>query len=157
MDLLEACRKSPDRVKELIKRGADVNVSDNDGDTPLHLACWRQPSVVECLVQNGAKVNIENIFGNTPLHFACRHQPSVVEFLVQHGAKVNIENNFGNTPFHYACESQPSVVRILYDRFHGPLPQSHELDRVIALYSAMIWKRSNVGGLPSHVMVQYLV
>ena len=59
-------------VKELLDYGADPNLQDNYGDTPLHNAV-RSPylswvKTVKILLENGADPTIVNKRGKTPLH-----------------------------------------------------------------------------------------
>lgn len=57
-----------DLVRLLIEKGGNINIQDNDGDTPLH-AC-EQPGVAEFLVKLGANLNAANKEGQTPLQKA---------------------------------------------------------------------------------------
>jgi hypothetical protein len=160
MDLFKACHTDPDEFKRLVKEGANVNIQNNDGNTPLHYALWYQPSIVEFLVQHGANVNIQNKYGNIPLHLACYSQPSFIKFLVQHGANANLQNKYGNTPLEYACRwsgvSEKSI-RVLYDKsIEYPRSKTWTLSKIVALYSAMCWKRSKVGGLSSRIITEYM-
>lgn len=56
----------------LIRRGAEVNVQQSDGDTPLHHAAFRgDDRMVKLLLAFGADCNLQNyLFGQTPLHYA---------------------------------------------------------------------------------------
>jgi ankyrin repeat protein len=48
-------------VEMLVNFGADPNVVDCDGDTPLHWACANDyPDVVRMLLQKGANVEVAN-------------------------------------------------------------------------------------------------
>ncbi len=50
----------------LIQLGADVNIQDNDGNTPLFLAVFKlNPDKVKLLCENGADSSIKNNAGNT--------------------------------------------------------------------------------------------
>ena len=53
----------------LLRHGAQINIIDKRGITPLIVACqYRNYYLVNFLLQNGADVNICSIDGNTPLH-----------------------------------------------------------------------------------------
>ena len=58
-------------VKILIKHGADLEILDSNGHTPLHKAVVEQAGqeCVKLLIKNGANINTtEPITGYTPLH-----------------------------------------------------------------------------------------
>ncbi|KIK95716.1 hypothetical protein PAXRUDRAFT_776560, partial [Paxillus rubicundulus Ve08.2h10] len=53
------------------RRGADVNVQDNESWTPLHFACaWGHNNIIELLLQEGADKNAQDSDSDTPLHFS---------------------------------------------------------------------------------------
>jgi ankyrin repeat protein len=59
-------------VQALLEKGARVNVTSADGDTPLHVACdGGHMSAVQAFLEKGADVEMENDDGHTPLHIAC--------------------------------------------------------------------------------------
>ena len=52
----------------LLKFGAQVNISNNHAETPLHLAVWhRRIEVVPMLLDAGADLRLVDIYGNTAL------------------------------------------------------------------------------------------
>ena len=58
-------------VKALLDKGADVNVKDNSGSTPLIYAARNgRTEVLKALIDKGAEVNAKDINGNTPLIWA---------------------------------------------------------------------------------------
>ena len=66
-------RESFEPVKVALELGADVNASNEDGDTALHVATLAQfNSIIELLVQNGADLGVKNKSGQTPLMLAGR-------------------------------------------------------------------------------------
>jgi ankyrin repeat protein len=64
-------RRSVETVRALLELGADVNVPDAVGNTPLHASAARGfASIVQLLVDHGAKLNARNRRGQTPLSYA---------------------------------------------------------------------------------------
>lgn len=58
-------------VKILIENGADVNLKDKRGSTPLYWAAFRNNfEIAKMLLEKGADVNIKNNDGATPRDFA---------------------------------------------------------------------------------------
>ena len=82
-------------VRELLKRGAKVNIKSNQGKaTALHEASGAgHLNIVKELLAHKASFNTRDFMGRTPLHaaVACR-QPNVVRALVKAGAAPNTEN-----------------------------------------------------------------
>lgn len=99
--LHRACYKDdPERIRLLLDRGADPNVSNLVGTTPLHWVC-RYPKtshtdLVRFLLERGADVNVRDKNGRTPLHIACSYgYPQVVHLLIQQGADVTTRDREG--------------------------------------------------------------
>ena len=80
--------------------GADVNKSDNDGNTALHIAARQgQHETVAAYINAGADVNIANNVLQTPLFRASKFgHAECVKLLIQAGAKVNIRDRDGCAP-----------------------------------------------------------
>jgi len=102
-------------VKLLLEHGADPNIQNKDGMTPLHFATERgSPEVVKLLLEHGADPNIqENKFGWTPLHYAVsRCHVDVVRVLLDHGADLTIRDNKGMTPLDYGSDCEEIIEEL---------------------------------------------
>ena len=57
-------------VNILMRNGAQINIRDKWGFTPLIVACqYRNYGFVSFLLQYGADVNLRSLDGSTPLHY----------------------------------------------------------------------------------------
>jgi hypothetical protein len=92
-------------VRTLVADGADVNVRDRGGNTPLSdAALFGHPDTVEALLAAGAKVDPRDNRGDTPLLRASQDgYTSVVRLLLAAGADVNAQNGVGWTPLMQAA------------------------------------------------------
>jgi ankyrin repeat protein len=105
--LLEAVKKGNiDQVKQLISEGADVNVKDEYGETPLHHAALKgHKDVAELLIAKGVHVDAKDKVGsNTPLGLTTidGHR-DVAELLIDKGADVNAEDWMDCPPLYWAA------------------------------------------------------
>lgn len=74
-------------LQRLLQEGHSVEVVNQYGDRPLHVAAlFGQLSKVKLLVAHRASVNPQNLIGRTPLMVAARHgRADVVEYLLTEG------------------------------------------------------------------------
>ena len=88
-----------DAMRHLLRFGADVNVVDGHGGTPLVAACLN--GAVECvrmLLSNKADVNKATKNGTTPLHKAAiRGYDKIIRMLIVAGADCNIKDKNNKT------------------------------------------------------------
>ncbi|MDR3131797.1 MAG: ankyrin repeat domain-containing protein [Rickettsiales bacterium] len=99
----------------LDKFGEVINIKDDYGQTPLHVAAARgKLNVVRYLVGKGANIHAE-IGGYTPLHFAAHlGWLKIVRYLIGKGANVNAKNICGGTALHGAAyRGELNVVKYL--------------------------------------------
>lgn len=98
-------------IELLILHGANLNIKDNWGLTPLHFACrLGYPETAKALLKGGAFTDPQDDFGFTPAFEAAagKHLP-VLEVLACNGADFELgltkaykENPAGTTPLKYA-------------------------------------------------------
>ncbi len=109
MDLIQAVMAGDgDKVKELLDNGADVDVRDRNGMTPLILAAKKGRSqIVRLLLEKGADVNAQDeVMGWTALILASAlGYKSVVKLLLENGADVSIKDKNGMTALKYAIKN----------------------------------------------------
>ena len=86
----------------LLEAGADVNIRNTTGETPLHLVVNKQYNMstdaLQLLIKYGAGVNAIDREQNTALHFASSFsQLKAIKTLLMAGAHVNRINKSGDT------------------------------------------------------------
>ena len=76
-------------VELLIAKGADIDIQNSSGRTPVHEACVTgRKDVVELLIAKDASINARDDKGQTALSLAKgKGHEEVVELLKKHGAK----------------------------------------------------------------------
>jgi ankyrin repeat protein len=105
--LHHASRRNKENVARLlIKRGADVNARNRDGQGPLYEAVYHgHHQMVRLLLDNGANINQADNHGETVLHYAAapvEEDLEMVELLLKSGADPNARTKYGSTPLNRA-------------------------------------------------------
>ena len=111
------CSRKKECTELLVREGADVNLKDHNGLTPLHSAIARSWNI-DCtlpLVSAGADVNAKCDKGETPLIKAARlGKLQEIEFLLENGANVNVFDFFGRNALYYAVwRGNDTVLQLL--------------------------------------------
>ena len=96
-----------DAVLALLAVGADPNVRNRDGLSPLHYAVkLRSTWLVDTLVQAGARLDFADDDGNTPLHLAAEDgRTEMFVHLLSSGADLNARNCRGRSPLHQVTKA----------------------------------------------------
>ena len=102
----------------LISRGADVNLCDSNGRTPLlaisKSSSYNLTALLATLVSKGANVNSKDEDDMTPLHYASAGaMTDMVSFFINAGADVNAKSRTASTPLHLVCDNgaKPDSIR----------------------------------------------
>lgn len=101
---VSAIKGNIETIRNLVDKGANVNVQDSDGMTPLMmLITWQKFSIehLKCYIELGADLNIANREGLTLFLYLASDKtlsPEIIKVLVQNGADINARDTQGNTP-----------------------------------------------------------
>ncbi|KAF5699429.1 hypothetical protein FGLOB1_11393 [Fusarium globosum] len=95
-------------------REVDLQIRDNDGLSPLHLAVMTSEVEMAELKKLGLDFNYLTFDSQNILHLACRaRKTSIIAQILETVPNINMnqEDQFGRTPLHYACSSgDPETV-----------------------------------------------
>ncbi|CAG8493773.1 21989_t:CDS:2 [Racocetra persica] len=91
----------------LLERGADLNIRDQNNQTPLHrCAVCGYTVFVKLLLEKGARPNVADKVKNTPLHLACEEgYGDCALVLIENGGDITLENEQKQTPLDL-CKKQ---------------------------------------------------
>ena len=129
-------------VEWLIKAGALVNVMDDQGRSPLHLAAMNGDLAnLKLLTKKGAHIKTADHAGKTALHFAAiKGYQAAMMYLLDQGADINAEVDTGYTALHDAVnEGNFDSVKFFVDHGARINVQNNE-ERYTALHCAVLNK-----------------
>ena len=123
--LVAALRGKHFQVAELLHRhGADVDVRDEFGDTPLREAYRHRDvslDIAQWLLNHGADVNARGHRGWSPLHSVAEQGfLQAFQMLIEHNPDIHAETDGGASPLHIAANSHFDIVQELLDRGANP-------------------------------------
>jgi ankyrin repeat protein len=128
----------PGALRVLVAGGADVNVRDRHGETPLmYAAVAGSADAMSFLIGQGADVNARNEFGSNALIWSAT-DIAKVRLLLSHGADVNAATKRGRTALLVAALSDGSaeIVRLLLEK--GADPKAVDAFKTTTLRGAAI-------------------
>ena len=131
--ILHAAVKSqiPSTVELLICKGADINASDVNHVSPMHIAVdLDNMEIAEILIKNGANLNLRAYRDRfTPLHLAVLNNNfKFVEFLVLSGENIRVKDRKGRTAIELAKEKGYRTIEEYLKNFNMRNPGSDQAD-----------------------------
>jgi ankyrin repeat protein len=106
-ELLQAAEHGEtDRIKTLIKKGANINIQDSQGRTAVMIATYNNDSkTANVLIEAGADVNIQDDMKNNPFLYAgAEGFIEILKLTIAAGADPAITNRYGGTALIPASE-----------------------------------------------------
>ena len=121
-------KSSLQRMRQLIKDGANVNAIQPNGYTPLLRAAYFMfTSGAKLLIKNGANINAQNHDGYTSLMLAAvntydfitkKRVKEIIDILIENNADLNIQNISGKDAF--------DVNQHLQDYISNKFPEKYQ-------------------------------
>ncbi|CAB0028309.1 unnamed protein product [Trichogramma brassicae] len=149
---LALLRNTKKLVEWLLRRGADINLTNENGRTPLHM-CITNLDLMKLFfkinkeLDQTVQVNVRDKFGDTPLHLALQYQSDKeeIEFLLRRGANPNLANEEGSTSLHEICRcsDDDDMVKMLFEI-------SEEVNQHLQINA-----RNKQGNTPLHSALDY--
>uniref|UniRef100_A0ABD2WWN9 Uncharacterized protein n=1 Tax=Trichogramma kaykai TaxID=54128 RepID=A0ABD2WWN9_9HYME len=142
-------------IEVLLSKGANPNLADAEGLTPLHVICNRQDNDDVLLnaffelneeIRYMVQIDAQDNKGWTPLHYALDNNcKKLVEFLLRNGADSNLADEDGSSPLHFVCKSccSDDLVEMFFE--------VNDDARRILLVDA----RNKLGNTPLHWALHY--
>ncbi|XP_063923969.1 uncharacterized protein LOC135138056 isoform X2 [Zophobas morio] len=110
----------------VLKKGANLNITDEEGNSPLHFASESNEvnlDMIKMFLAKGINVNAQNKNGTTALQIACRNNDyELTELLLGSGASININDKHNKNVLHYASESKKNnrdIIKLLHEKNIG--------------------------------------
>ena len=153
-------------IQALIQANAHVNIVNDTGDTPLHVAT-KFPDIVRTLIDANANVNVLNSIDRLPLHCAaielehCENWAALVEsveILLDEHSDVSVVDRSECTALHYITafhhlgRSRCSDSTIHTRDFNYDLLRL--VQKILDTDGAIVNKKDNKGCTPLHIAVE---
>jgi len=116
---LAASKQDPEVANLLLEYNANVDMRNNNGQTPLYHAVWNgNHDTMRLLLEHDADANAEDNTHLTLLHLATSNRdPEAAKLLLEHGANIHACSYIGHTPLHHAVwHGSCDVMRLLLQR-----------------------------------------
>lgn len=109
-------------VKELLERGADMNLAANNESKiyPIHAAtASTNLDIIRLLLSNGTDVNAAQHGGFRAIHSATMHgNLAMLKLFLHYNAEINVKTDTGITPLRFAMENEHNECSLIL-RLYG--------------------------------------
>jgi ankyrin repeat protein len=109
-----------DAVQFLINQGANVNIQNTSGMTPLMFNIKEKErngdvtlAIGNLLLKQGALIDAKDFSGKTALMYAMTYENA--DMLIKHGASATATDNSGKPPLHHIATGENGVVQVLLE------------------------------------------
>jgi ankyrin repeat protein len=151
---MQYCRETMlSMMQMLIEAGADVNLRNGKGQTPLIIAAFSCSRAIRFLLERGADPTLTDKAGESALHGIVRLEGEtmtpLLEQLLAAGADINHQNRHGQTPLIRAAYSsmvRDAVGTVLLEHGADPNRQDYRGDTILHILAADS-RRSDSSGL----------
>ena len=120
--LFLACHGDTEVVRYLLSLGANIEATDQDGETPFIHACqYGDLASAQLLIDAGAKLDIASKSGETAMMLAAREgHDAIVSLLIGHHVDVNFHDPSPPALFFAIWRNHPSTAKLLLDAGADP-------------------------------------
>ena len=96
------------RLLYLIKKGANINLKNWNGISPLYCAIKeKKPEILQLLIINGANIYEKSKTGLSPLHEAIlENSIQIIPILMEYGVSLCAKDEEGNSPLELALKTR---------------------------------------------------
>lgn len=130
---------SKEVVETLINLGLDINFTNYENQTALHIAIRNKDlNIILLLLKYGIDTNINSKNGSVLHEAIAINSPEIVSFLMLYGVKSNLLDREGNTAFHRLSLTL------------GDLESKKQCIDLLIKYGCDINKKNNEGNTPMH-------
>jgi len=141
---MENCRDTMfSMMQMLLEAGADVNLRNGNGQTPLIIAAFSCFKAIPFLLEHGADPTLADNAGESALHGIVRLEAEtmtpLLEKLLAAGADINHQNRHGQTPLiraSYSTLQRKAVGAALLEHGADPNRQDYRGDTVLHILAA---------------------
>ena len=112
-------------MENIFEQGGEINPSDDEGDTPLHIAAQEgYLNVCQAIMKQLIDKNPRDYDGITPLHLAAEEGHfQICKFILEKVSDKNPGDDNNQTPLHYAAgEGHGQICKLILDNVEDKNP-----------------------------------